>query len=331
LSWGLGGALIACLCYGVATVFQAMGARRVAGSEGVDPRLLVRVLSSLPFLLGTAMDGCGLVFNLYALRQLPLFEVQGIVNTNLAVTAVFAGLLLQIRLGRRDKFAVAGVVGGLILLGLAAGPEGTGTFSGVGRWTLLGVSLLLAATALVLGNVYKRAHPALLGTVAGFLFGVFGIAVRILPSVQPAELVTDPAAYAALIASVTGFLFFTTALQRGSVNATAAALVVGETAVPALIGLTLLGDSARPGYGVVGVFGFLLAVGGALALARFAELPTPEDEDEGGGDAGGNGDGDGGDEAERGRTDRGTDTETGTADSDSGTDNDSEPHTVAPA
>ena len=275
MSWGLAGAFIACLCYGVATVFQAMGARRVEGSEGVDPRLLMRVLGSLPFLLGTAMDGVGLIFNLYALRKLPLFEVQGIVNTNLAVTAVAAGLLLHIRLTRNDKIAVAAVVGGLILLGIAAGPEGTGTFSSVGRWTLLGVSLFLAVTALVLGNVYKSAHPAVLGTVAGFLFGVFGLAVRILPSVEPAQLVTDPAAYAAVIASVTGFLFFTTALQRGSVNATAAALVVGETAVPALIGVTLLGDSARPGYGLVGVFGFLLAVGGALALARFAEIPAP--------------------------------------------------------
>jgi drug/metabolite transporter (DMT)-like permease len=227
-----------------------------------------------------------LIFNLFALRKLPLFEVQGIVNTNLAVTAVFAGLLLNIHLMRRDKLAVAAVVGGLVLLGLAAGPEGTGSFSGAGRWALLGVSLALAVTALVLGNVYKSAHPALLGTVAGFLFGVFGLAVRILPSVEPAKLVTDPAAYAAIIASCTGFLFFTTALQRGSVNATAAALVVGETAVPALIGVTLLGDSARPGYGVVGVFGFLLAVGGALALARFAEIPDPEEKkDQGSGAA----------------------------------------------
>lgn len=274
MSWGLAGALVASLCYGVATVFQAMGARKVERTDGVDPRLLMRVLGSLPFLLGTAMDAFGLLFNLYALRQLPLFEVQGIVNTNLAVTAVAAGLLLHIRLTRKDKIAVLSVVFGLILLGLAAGPEGTGTFTGTGRWVLLGVSLALAVTALVLGNVYKNAHPAVLGTVAGFLFGVFGIAVRILPSVEPVKLLTDPAAYAAVIASITGFLFFTTALQRGSVNATAAALVVGETAVPALIGLTLLGDSARPGYGVVGVFGFLLAVGGALALARFAEIPA---------------------------------------------------------
>jgi hypothetical protein len=31
---------------------------------------------------------------------------------------------------------------------------------------------------------------------------------------------------------------------------------------------------------VVGVFGFLLAVGGALALARFAEIPEPEEKKE---------------------------------------------------
>lgn len=276
MCWGLAGALFACLCYGVATVFQAMGARRVEGTKGVDPRLLMRVLRSLPFLLGTLMDGLGLIFNLYALRQLPLFEVQGIVNTNLAVTAVAAGTLLGIRLKRKDKFAVAVVVAGLVLLGLAAGPEGNGTFTEAGRWALLGVSLALAITALVLGNVYKNAHPAVLGTVAGFLFGVFGIAVRVLPSVDPAHLVTDPAAYGALVASITGFLFFTTALQRGSVNVTAAVLVVGETAVPAMIGLTLLGDSARPGYGVVGVFGFLMAVGGAIVLARFAEIPADD-------------------------------------------------------
>ena len=192
MSWGLAGALVASLCYGVATVFQAMGARRVERTDGVDPRLLMRVLGSLPFLLGTAMDACGLVFNLYALRKLPLFEVQGIVNTNLAVTAVAAGLVLHIRLTRKDKLAVVSVVFGLILLGLAAGPEGDGTFTSTGRWVLLGVSLALAATALVLGNVYKNAHPAVLGTVAGFLFGVFGIAVRILPSLDPVRLAYGP-------------------------------------------------------------------------------------------------------------------------------------------
>ena len=55
-------------------------------------------------------------------------------------------------------------------------------------------------------------------------------------------------------------------------TATTAALVVGETTVPALVGLILLGDTTRRGFAPLGVTGFVLAVGGALALSRYGEL-----------------------------------------------------------
>lgn len=271
MGWGLTAALVASLCYGVASVLQAIGARRVARGAGVDPRLLVRVLSSLPFVGGTALDLCGLVFNLYALRTLTLFTVQAVVNTNLAVTALVAVVLLRARLTAQDKAAVVAVVCGLVLLGLSAGPEGTGAVGEHGRFVLLGAAVLLAGAALAVGNLHRGAHPALLGSLAGFLFGLFGISVRVLPSLDLARLAGDPATYAALISSITGFLFFTSALQRGSVTAATAALVVGETTIPALVGLTLLGDSTRSGFVPVGVAGFVLAVGGALALSKYAE------------------------------------------------------------
>ena len=121
-------ALVASLCYGIASVLQAVGARRVERAEQIDHRLLVRVLGSLPFLAGTGLDAVGLCFNLYALRTLTLFTVQAVVNTNLAVTAMTSVLLLRSRLDRRDKTAVAAVILGLVLLGLASGPEGKGTF-----------------------------------------------------------------------------------------------------------------------------------------------------------------------------------------------------------
>jgi drug/metabolite transporter (DMT)-like permease len=271
LGWGLAAALVAAVCYGVASVLQAIGARRVERGEGVDPRLLVRVSKSLPFVGGTLLDLLGLVFNLFALRTLTLFTVQAVVNTNLAVTAVAAVVLLRARLTGRDKAAVGAVVFGLILLGVASGPEGTGALGTAGRYVLLGTAVALVAAAMILGNVYRKAHPAVLGALAGFLFGLFSISVRVLPSLDVSRLVSDPAAYAALISSATAFLFFATALQRGSVTAATAALVVGETAVPALVGLTLLGDTTRGGFAPLGVFGFLFAVGGALALSRYAE------------------------------------------------------------
>jgi hypothetical protein len=51
--------------------------------------------------------------------------------------------------------------------------------------------------------------------------------------------------------------------------------VVLETGLPAIIGVMVLGDGTRAGLVPVAVLGFLLAVGGTLILARFAELPGP--------------------------------------------------------
>jgi drug/metabolite transporter (DMT)-like permease len=273
VGWGLVAAAVSCVCYGVASVFQAVGARRVATAEGVDPRLLIRMMRSLPFLGGMLLDTVGLVFNLFALRTLPLFTVQAIVNTNLAVTALAAVVMLKLKLSTRDRVAIAAVIGGLVLLAISSGPEGTKTFTVNERYDLLGVAVVLAAAAIVVGNVYREAHSAILGALSGFLFGVFGISVRVLPSLSPGHLLTDPATYAALISSATGFMFFTAALQRGSVTAATSALVVGETTIPALVGLLLLGDSTRPGFVfvMIGVAGFLCAVGGALALSRYGE------------------------------------------------------------
>lgn len=272
MGWGLAAALVASLCYGIASVLQAVGARRVERTEQIDHRLLVRVLGSLPFLAGTALDAVGLCFNLFALRHLTLFTVQALVNTNLAVTAVASVLILRAHMNRRDKLAVTAVIIGLVMLCLAAGPEGSGSFDTKARFGLLVASAALAAVAIVVANVFKKVHPAVLGALAGFLFGAFGISVRVIPSLAVERLVTDPASYAALIASVTGFMFFAGALQRGSVTATTAALVVGETAIPALVGLVALGDTTRRGFAPLGAAGFLLAVGGALALSRYSEL-----------------------------------------------------------
>jgi len=59
------------------------------------------------------------------------------------------------------------------------------------------------------------------------------------------------------------------------VTTTVAAMVVGETIAPALVGAVWLGDRAREGLGWLVVLGFAVAVAATLALARFGEAPTP--------------------------------------------------------
>ena len=61
-------------------------------------------------------------------------------------------------------------------------------------------------------------------------------------------------------------------MQHGSVTLATATLVVTQTTVPAVLGLLLLGDGVRPGTAPLAVVGFLLAIGGAVALARFEHV-----------------------------------------------------------
>ena len=65
-----------------------------------------------------------------------------------------------------------------------------------------------------------------------------------------------------MVAAVLAMLTYSTALQRGTVTQATAPLVVGETVAPALVGLLLLGDEPRQGWGWAATLGFALAVGG---------------------------------------------------------------------
>jgi hypothetical protein len=96
------------------------------------------------------------------------------------------------------------------------------------------------------------------------------VAVRVVDGLGPLRvkvLLSDPAAYAVILAGVGGFYLFTVALQVGSVNGAAAALVVGETVVPGVTGVLLLGDGARPGWGWLVAVAFVVAVVSAVSVA----------------------------------------------------------------
>ena len=80
--------------------------------------------------------------------------------------------------------------------------------------------------------------------------------------------------YVLAFSGVLAFLLYSSAMQKGSVTVTTAALVVPQTAVPALVGTLLLGDQVREGFGALAVVGFVLALLGAVGLARFEGDPA---------------------------------------------------------
>ncbi len=263
-------ALGAALGYGVGSVLQAVAARQAPLAEGLDPGLLLRLLRSWRYVVGLGLDGLGFLLTLVAVQSLPLFVVQATVASFLAVTAVLGALFLQMPLSRRDWIGLGVTVLGLALVALSASGEGAVSVTPADGWWVLAAAAALGLLAVPLGRWTGTRGAAALGAVAGLAFGATSVAARMLP--DSVALLDSPPAYALVVAGAVALLAYSTALQRGSVTAATAPLVVGETVAPALVGLLVLGDRPRHGWEVVAALGFALAVGGAVSLARHGEL-----------------------------------------------------------
>jgi drug/metabolite transporter (DMT)-like permease len=279
-------ALVSAFCYGVASVMQAIAVRSASrrsariregdpAASRVDPGLLVRLLGQWRFVASLGIDLVGFVAQLVALRRLPLFAVQAVIASNVAVTAVFAAWLMRVRLSGREWLAVAGVVVGVGLLGSSAGAEGAAT---VGPAFQIGLMVAVAGVA-VAGMAAARlpgsARTPALGATAGLGYAVLAVSARILPGFSPAQLVRSPAAYTLAAAGIVSFLMYASALEGGSVTVATAAVVLAETVPPAVVGVVFLGDTTRHGLTGLAVAGFVLAVACAVALARFGEAAEP--------------------------------------------------------
>jgi hypothetical protein len=282
---GVVAALLACFGYGTASVLQAYGARKaaaaaVASGKGAAvtssgaPSLSATLAAALTpaFVAGMALDVVGFVGSVVSARLIPLFLAQTIMSANLIVTAVLGIAVLGVRLRSRDWLAIVVVVVSLCVLGLTAGHTGGDVAARSVHWGGLAVAVLFLLGGLGLIRVLGSRAAIGAGLSAGILFGAMSVAVRVLDGVDPllpGILLADPAAWTIVIAGAGGFYLFTVALQLGSVNGAAAALVVGETVVPGIAGVVLLGDTAAPGLGWLVAVAFVGAVSGAVAVAVF--------------------------------------------------------------
>jgi drug/metabolite transporter (DMT)-like permease len=267
------------VCYGTATVLQAVATRSVdAGSDsGVDPALLLRALQQWRYLAGLGLDGLGFVLQVAALRLVPIYVVAAAIGASLAVTAIVSAWILSVRLSAMEWAAVGVVCLSLAMLGLAAGPEGTQRGPAGLGWALLAVVAVLFIAGAAAGGLGDRSRALVLGLGAGSGFGVVEVAVRLIDPIDPTKLVfyTNPAVYAVIAGGAAGFLLLTSALSRGSVTTAVAGMVVGETVGPAIVGVVWLGDQTRAGLSWMVVTGFAVAVAATLALSRFGEVPSP--------------------------------------------------------
>jgi drug/metabolite transporter (DMT)-like permease len=265
-------AMVASVCFGTAAVLESIGARRIDRTRAIEVRLLFRLAGSRPYVLGVALDLLGFLFAVVAMRHLPVFAAEAFITSYLAVTAVVAVWLLGITLQSKEWLALGSVAAGVTMLAWSA-PVQTNVPAGLPlRVLLLVTTVVLGAVGLAVDRGAGRPGPVL-AFIGGSVWALIPLATRTMR--DPGSvigLLSDPAAYTVAAAGALGLLLYTGALQRTSVVTATAAAILGETVLPAVAGLTLLGDQPRPGTGLAALVGFLSTIGGGLVLARYGDI-----------------------------------------------------------
>lgn len=277
---GLGFAGLCALATGTATILQARAAGRAAARSVGPLQSLLATLRQGWYIAGIVLDLVGFVASVVALQHLPLFVVQAVVSGSVGVTAALAALL-GVRLGRTEVVCLIVLGLGLVLLALSASSQAPRALAGHQSWLLFSAVVPVA----VLGVVGLRlptnrgtgAAASVLALAAGLGFTVVAVASRtlVVPS-QWWRLFASPTVLAIVVNGGLGMALFAFALQRGTATTVAAISFATETVLPAAIGLLLLGDSPRAGYGVVAAAGFVATVAAAIALAKYADVTLPD-------------------------------------------------------
>jgi drug/metabolite transporter (DMT)-like permease len=262
--------------FGIASILQAVGSRKVPTGSELDPRRLggfVTALLRQPAFLGALvlqLAGFGLHF--VALRLLPLYLAQAGIAVSLVVTALLATRLMSDQLSAIEWSAVVAVCVGLGLLAVSAGDAGKSA-SHHGLTVGLIVGLITIA---VLGGLASRSQhasaTALLGMLAGLGYAGVAISARLLDDSSISALFHSPTTYTLPVSGALAFILYSLALQRGSVTLATTPMIALQTITPAVVGVLVLDDAVRDGWYAGALGGFAVTAIGALILVRFESV-----------------------------------------------------------
>src|SRR3954463_2541485 len=268
---GVALAAVASVLFNLAIVIQAQEARETPQERehGLQLSLIVRLLRRPRWLLGTALGLLAFPLQTVALLFAPLTAVQPADAAGLLVLLFLGARLLHERVGRRDVIAVVAIIGGIVILTIAAPKREVTQVEGAKvLLPLLGVAVLGLAPLLL--RRWIGASSILVVVGAGFAFALSAFCAKIVADAldrgEWAPLVLGVGL--AGLAAVVGTLSEQTALQRRQATQVAPIIFAIELLVPVALAVLVVGeDWERSSLGGI-LVALALVVGGALSLAR---------------------------------------------------------------
>ena len=250
-------ALVSCILYGIATLVQAAGSKKAEGLQTFVQPLVI---------IGLVIDGGAFLVSLVAYQYAPLFLVQTIIGAAVVISVLGAPRFLPgVSLRTIDLVGAAIVLVGLVVIAGAAGPEDPRKPGGSFVTVLIIIAVVVAALTAI---AYKWAPAWVMAVLAGLGFSLVAVGTRAAEtdgSILGAIL--HPVAIIVLLGGAVGVVGNIRALERGSVAIAASIVTLVEVVLPSIVGVTMLGDQVRPGWGVALVLAITVALGGCALLA----------------------------------------------------------------
>lgn len=188
------------------------------------------------------------------------------------MTATIAALM-GTRLAPAGWIALGTGAAGLILLAVSTDPSPARTLPPGWNWVLLGMAAPVATIACFAKRHRRTRAAPMLASGAGLGYSVVGISARTLNVPDPAwRLVLAPASWAIVLNGLTAAVLFALALQKGAPTTVTAIVFTTNTTLSSPISLAYLGDQARAVMAAPAAAGFVLAITGAVGVARYSAL-----------------------------------------------------------
>ncbi len=285
---GIPVALVGAVFLSLGAQFQHRGVSRVEeirGQQegGLSVRSLLALLRRPAWVIGTALLGLAILFQLTSLSLSPLIVVQPLGALALVITAIVNARLTKQPLDRKSIRAILMCVGGVaIFVTIAALVARSSPITEL-QLTVVLIILAVVLAALGVGFAFlrKRVGQMFYVIAAGVLFGfVVTLAKVVIDRIKTliftpvegggVEWLLIVCIAALLTAALLGTYFVQTAYAQGPPDLVVAGLTVIDPLVAVLIGVIVLGEAANAPLWSIAVFlgAGTLAILGVLSLAR---------------------------------------------------------------
>jgi drug/metabolite transporter (DMT)-like permease len=273
-------ALLAAVCFALAATLWQKAALSLEGVSFRHPKSLLVLPTQRVWLLGLAAQIVGVVLQAAALDRGRVSIIQPLLVTTVVWALPLGYFLTHQSVGSREVTGAAVIVVGLALFA-SFGDPAAGVDNAPGADWAASILVIGAACAALLlfanrGSVSTKA--ALLGTVAGLLYGLSATLMKpVVENLHTEGLDTVIAGWQFWVwaaAGIIGFLFQQLSLSTGRLVPSVAAVSVANPVVSVLLGALVLQERLEknpPWHAVVAVGALCLALVGAVLITSARE------------------------------------------------------------